>query len=185
LYFKPTFNGRSSPSKEFFGKTFSCDHIWILNTTKAFVWNRDEQTCDLMKDMKKLEFDEKRRKWVGTKDCLGCERKMCIPSCNLSVQLVVLLLIITPAKKWMGLWLRYQRCFICRFPWKMQSNMLLFSSLQGLFVWSENKRLLPDQQWLRTNDGIGSKMDHYQKRWNRFCGMDISCIFWNGHFPAF
>jgi len=44
------------------------------NRCKAFVWNRDEQTCDLMKDMKKLEFDEKRRKWVGTKDCLGCER---------------------------------------------------------------------------------------------------------------
>ena len=80
------------------------------------MWNRDEQTCDLMKDMKKLEFDEKRRKWVGTKDCLGCERKLCIPSCNLNVHLVVLLSIITLTKKWMGLWFRYQRCFICRFP---------------------------------------------------------------------
>ena len=52
--------------------------IIIINTLKAFVWNRDKQTCDLMRDMKKLEFDEKRRKWVGTKDCLGCERKLCI-----------------------------------------------------------------------------------------------------------
>ena len=78
------------------------------------MWNRDEQTCDLMKDMKKLEFDEKRRKWVGTKGCLGCERKSCIPYCNLSVH--ELLAIITLQKKWMGLWFRYQRCFICRFP---------------------------------------------------------------------
>jgi len=41
---------------------------------KAFVWNSEDRTCDLMKDMKKLEFDSKRRKWVGMKGCLGCER---------------------------------------------------------------------------------------------------------------
>jgi len=53
-----------------------------------------------------------------------------------------------------------------------KSSIMEQMLIDWIKIWLENERLLPDQQWLGTNDGIGSKMDHNQKRWHCFCGMD-------------